>query len=72
MTVDSSMSGKLTTVDLGEVSVINSEVCDGDELVCHLALALENADDNTCRFHLRQALQLLTADPDETDTTNDV
>jgi hypothetical protein len=45
--------------DCSDAPEITSTPCGGLVLQCHLEQALETADDDTTRYHLRQALQLL-------------
>ncbi|MEF8807647.1 hypothetical protein [Natronomonas sp.] len=45
--------------DCSDAPEITSTHCGEDVLQCHLERALETADDDTTRYHLRQSLQLL-------------
>lgn len=42
--------------------VLGDRACSEDPLACHLAEALEHAETDAARYHLREALQLRLAE----------
>ncbi|WP_248517397.1 hypothetical protein [Salinarchaeum laminariae] len=56
MTIDATGGGAIGS------EVINSRICTGDTIACHLEAALDQTDDPDARFHIREALQLLATE----------